>query len=143
MEKWKKIAAHIGAYPVALAKWLAVGALMVCGTVFGIPDDDIATASTMLLCVVGFMILIRISRPFTPMKYGILAFNVLGLAVCGVFLHQLFALSAMSEICVLLMIVFAFSSESLFRNLGLLTEAVDRRLAARRSKRRGKADKRH
>ena len=24
MEKWKKIAAHIGAYPAALAKWLAV-----------------------------------------------------------------------------------------------------------------------
>ena len=131
------------ALPAGLTDALAVGALMVCGTVFGIPDDDIATASTMLLCVVGFMILIRISRPFTPMKYGILAFNVLGLAVCGVFLHQLFALSAMSEICVLLMIVFAFSSESLFRNLGLLTEAVERRLAARRSKRSGKADKRH
>ena len=28
MEKWKKIAAHIGAYPAALAKWLAVGALI-------------------------------------------------------------------------------------------------------------------
>lgn len=28
MEKWKKIAAHIGTYPAALAKWLAVGALI-------------------------------------------------------------------------------------------------------------------
>lgn len=28
MEKWKKIAAHIGAYPAALAKWLVVGALI-------------------------------------------------------------------------------------------------------------------
>ena len=28
MEKWKKIAAHIGAYPAALAKWLAVGTLI-------------------------------------------------------------------------------------------------------------------
>ena len=89
----------------------------------------------MLLSVVGFMILIRISQPMNAMKYAILAFNVLGLVFCGIFLHQLFALSAMSRICVLLMVVFAFASESLFRNLSWLVETLTQRLDARRAAR--------
>lgn len=123
------------ALPAGLTDLLAVGALVVCGEVFGLPADDIATASTMLLSVVGFMILIRISQPMNAMKYAILAFNVLGLVFCGIFLHQLFALSAMSRICVLLMVVFAFASESLFRNLSWLVETLTQRLDARRAAR--------
>ena len=87
----------------------------------------------MLLSVVGFMILIRISHPMTPMKYGILAVNVLGLIFCGIFLNQLFALSAMSQICVLLMIVFAFAAESIFRNLSWCVETVTVKLDAHRT----------
>ena len=121
------------ALPAGLTDVLAVGALVVCGEVFGLPKDDIATASTMLLSVVGFMILIRISYPMTPMKYGILAVNVLGLIFCGIFLNQLFALSAMSQICVLLMIVFAFAAESIFRNLSWCVETVTVKLDAHRT----------
>ena len=121
------------ALPAGLTDVLAVGALVVCGEVFGLPKDDIATASTMLLSVVGFMILIRISHPMTPMKYGILSVNVLGLIFCGIFLNQLFALSAMSQICVLLMIVFAFAAESIFRNLSWCVETVTVKLDAHRT----------
>ena len=121
------------ALPAGLTDVLAVGALVVCGEVFGLPKDDIATASTMLLSVVGFMILIRISHPMTPMKYGILAVNVLGLIFCGIFLNQLFALSAMSQICVLLMIVFAFAAESIFRNLSWCVQTVTVKLDAHRT----------
>ena len=93
------------ALPAALTDVLAVGALVVCGEVFGLSDGDIATAATMLLAVVGFMILIRISKPLTKMKYAIIILNIAGLIFCGIFLKQLFALSDMSKICVLLMVV--------------------------------------
>ena len=85
------------ALPAGLADVLAVGALVVCGNVFSLPKEDIATASTMLLCVIGFMILINISKPFTPIKYGILALNVTGLVLCGIFLKSLFALTSMKS----------------------------------------------
>ena len=39
--------------------------------------------------------------------------NIAGLIFAGIFCHQLFALSAMSKVCVLLMVVFAFAAESL------------------------------
>ena len=62
----------------------------------------------MLLSAVGFMILIKISQPFNKAKYAIVIGNICGLIFCGIFLGQLFAISAMSRICVLLMIVFTF-----------------------------------
>lgn len=112
------------AFPAGFTDMLAVGALVVCGDVFSLPKDDIATAATMLLCVVGFMILIKISQPFNKLKYGILFINIAGLAFCGIFLRQLFQITSMSAICVLLMIVFGFASESLYRYLSFLTEVI-------------------
>jgi cation-transporting ATPase E len=115
----------IKALPAGLTDVLAVGALVVCGEVFSLPKNDIATASTMLLSVVGFMILTKISAPFNLLKYGIIIFNILGLVFCGIFLHKLFAISEMSNICVLLLIVFSFGAESLFRYLTIGIEKLD------------------
>lgn len=112
------------ALPAGLTDVLAVGALVVCGEVFSLPDSDIATASTLLLAVVGCMILIKISHPFNPMKYAVLAFSIFGLMCSGIFLGRLFAISEMSEICILLLVVFAFAAESLFRYLSLFTEKL-------------------
>ena len=126
------------ALPAALTDVLAVGALVICGEVFGLSDGDIATAATMLLAVVGFMILIRISKPLTKMKYAIILVNIAGLIFCGIFLKQLFALSDMSRICVLLMIVFAFAAESIFRNLSILGAFLERKTGALKEKIREK-----
>ena len=115
----------IKALPAGLTDVLAVGALVVCGEVFSLPKNDIATASTMLLSVVGFMILTKISAPLNPLKNGIIIFNILGLVFCGIFLNQLFAISEMSNICVLLLIVFSFAAESLFRYLTIGIEKLD------------------
>lgn len=124
------------ALPAGLADVLAVGALVVCGNVFSLPNEDIATASTMLLCVIGFMILINISKPFTPIKYGILALNVTGLVLCGIFLKSLFALTSMkSEISILLMVVFSFAGESIYRNLSKLIELLNSKLDEYKKKR--------
>ncbi len=112
------------AFPAGLTDVIAVGALVVCGKAFALPKSDIATAATMLLAIVGFMILGKISKPFNSMKYGILAINIVGLLFCGVFLGNLFAISEMSPIVILIMIVFAFAAESLFRYLTLMTEKI-------------------
>lgn len=115
----------VRALPAGLTDVLAVGALVICGQVFSLPSEDIATAATLLLGVVGFMILIKISKPMSGIKYAIVIGNIAGLIFAGIFCHQLFALSAMSKVCVLLMVVFAFAAESLLRYLSLLVEKID------------------
>ena len=57
------------ALPAGLTDFFAVSALVICGHVFNIPSTDIATASTLLIAVVGFMIMIKISHPFNKFKY--------------------------------------------------------------------------
>ena len=112
------------ALPAGLTDVLSVGALVICGQVFNLPSEDIATAGTMLLAVVGFMIIIKISHPFNKMKYGVLLINIIGLLFCGLFLGRLFAIESISNICFLLMVVFAFAAESMFRYLTLIVEKL-------------------
>lgn len=112
------------ALPGGLTDVIAIGALVVCGAVFSIPEESIGTIATMVLSVVGFMILFKISEPLNTMKYVVIGINVVGFVLCVYFLKDLFALTNLSSICILLMIVFGFAAESLFRNLTVLEEKL-------------------
>ena len=112
------------ALPGGLTDVIAVGALVVCGEVFCISDASIGTIATLVLSVVGFMILFKISEPLNGMKYAVIIGNIAGLVFSGFFSKKLFALTDLSNICILLMIVFGFAAESLFRNLTLLVEKL-------------------
>ncbi|HAI93001.1 MAG TPA: ATPase P [Butyrivibrio sp.] len=121
------------ALPAGLTDFFAVSALVICGHVFNIPSTDIATASTLLIAVVGFMIMIKISHPFNRFKYGILALNIFGLIFCGLFLDSLFAMSDMSNICILLTIVFGFAAESMFRYITIFVEFIQNRMRKKKN----------
>lgn len=123
--KWHFITnVMLKALPGGLTDVIAVGALVVCGEVFCISDASIGTIATLVLSVVGFMILFKISEPLNGMKYAVIIGNIAGLVFSGFFLKKLFALTDLSNICILLMIVFGFAAESLFRNLTLLVEKL-------------------
>jgi len=112
----------IKALPGGLTDVIAVFALVVFGEVFEISTDSIGTVATMVMSVVGFMILIKISYPLDLRKYIIIFLNVAGLIFTGIFLRKLFALTDLSGISILLMFTFGFAAESLFRNMTVLVE---------------------
>lgn len=132
------------ALPAGLTDVLTVGTLVICGQVFHLADGDVATAATMILAVVGFMILIKLSYPFNAFKSVVLGINVAGLLLCSLFLSDLFAIRGMSAICVLLTVMFGFAAESLFRYLTLAVDWIDRqvmKLVRRRTEKRRKRKK--
>lgn len=116
------------ALPAGLTDVLTVGTLVICGQVFHLADGDVATAATMILAVVGFMILIKLSHPFNAFKSVVLGINIAGLLLCSLFLGDLFAIRGMSAICVLLTVMFGFAAESLFRYLTLAVDWIDRQV---------------
>ena len=124
------------ALPAGITDAIVVAALVICGDVFSLPADSIGTVATMVLSVVGFMILFKISEPLNKMKYGIIALNIVGLIFSGFFLRKVFALADLSNICVLLMVVFGFAAESLFRYLTLLVEKAQALYKKKKRKRR-------
>lgn len=117
------------ALPAGLTDALAIAALVVCGKVFGLPSEDMATAATMLLAIVGFMILFKISVPLNKYRGTVLVCNMIAFVLCAVVLNELFAIKSMSRICVLLFVVFSFAAESLFRILSHIVENVEKHFA--------------
>ena len=110
------------AIPGGVADVLAVGALVFCGQAFHLESTGIATAATLLLAVVGFMVLYKISRPLNKLRAAVLIGNMVALIVCGLSLNRLFALKAMPLECVLLFVMFSFTAESFLRYLGKIMD---------------------
>lgn len=114
------------ALPAGLTDVIAVGAIVLCGRAFGLSSGDVATAATMLLAIIGFMILFKISEPLNRFRILVLIGSIVGLLVCGIFLKDVFALKGMSSSCVLLFVMFSFASESMFRWLTLSVKKMKR-----------------
>ena len=108
------------ALPAAVTDALAVGALVIFGRTFGVNSTDISTAATMLLAIVGFMILYKISAPMNKIRAGILIGCIVGLLFCSIFLNNLFAITGMTTECVMLFVVFAIATEPVLRYLTVL-----------------------
>lgn len=112
----------IKALPAALTDALAVGALVIFGRTFGLNENDVSTAATMLLAIVGFMILYKISVPMNKFRIAIISLCVAGLIICSLWLPELFSITGMSKECVMLFVVFSIATEPILR---YLTMAVD------------------
>ena len=112
------------ALPAGLTNVFIVCTFVACGKLLSLPETEVATASTILLSIVGFVMLAEISRPFNRIKYGILGFSIAGLLFCGCFLSELFAMSGLSPLSILLTAVFAFAAESMFWCLSKLVKKI-------------------
>lgn len=112
------------ALPAALTDALAVAALVIFGRTFDVSSTDISTAATMLLAIVGFMILYKISTPMNKIRFSIVSGCIAGLLFCSIFLKDLFAITSMTKECIMLFVVFAIATEPVLRYLTTLVEKV-------------------
>lgn len=112
------------ALPAALTDALAVAALVIFGRTFDVSSTDISTAATMLLAIVGFMILYKISAPMNKIRFSIVSGCIAGLLFCSIFLKDLFAITSMTKVCIMLFVVFAIATEPVLRYLTTLVEKV-------------------
>lgn len=112
------------ALPAALTDALAVAALVIFGRTFDVSSTDISTAATMLLAIVGFMILYKISAPMNKIRFSIVSGCIAGLLFCSIFLKDLFAITSMTKECIMLFVVFAIATEPVLRYLTTLIEKV-------------------
>lgn len=112
------------ALPAALTDALAVAALVIFGRTFDVSSTDISTVATMLLAIVGFMILYKISAPMNKIRFSIVSGCIAGLLFCSIFLKDLFAITSMTKECIMLFVVFAIATEPVLRYLTTLVEKV-------------------
>ena len=82
--------------------------------------SEISTSAVILLAVVGFMILTKISAPLNRFKMGIIIFNIVGIIISGFMFNSLFSISKISLDSFVLVALLSLFSESLFRNFDSL-----------------------
>lgn len=112
------------AFPAGITDTIIVAAMVFFGNAYNIEQTDIATASTILLCIVGLMILFEISRPMNVYKMTLWIFCIFGLAFCMIFISDLFGISGMSTKAILLCINFAIIAEPFMRYLTMLFNKI-------------------
>lgn len=110
------------AFPAGLTDAVIVGSLAVFGNVFKLPKDDVATASTLLLAAVGFLILFKICMPATKYRLFVFLINILGMILTVFLLPSLFSITMIPVTSIHLTIIFSFAAESIFRILTWLCE---------------------
>ncbi|MCM1133169.1 MAG: cation-translocating P-type ATPase [Ruminococcus flavefaciens] len=112
------------ALPAGITDAIVVVAMVIFGNIFSSAQDDISTASTILMSVVGMMILFRISQPMNAVKWAIWIICGLLLTFSMIFLGGFFNISGMSVQCILLCVNFSIIAEPVFRYLTLITQKI-------------------
>lgn len=126
------------ALPAGLTDVLIVGFLTVFGQTFGMSNEEISTAATLLLAIVGLMILFKISKPMNVFRWIVWSAMVAGLLFCVIFLKNLFGIGVMTRKCCMTLIVFAVATEPLLRYISQIVAGIRKRVLRRREKRLNK-----
>ena len=120
------------ALPAGLTDVLIVGFLTVFGQTFGMSNEEISTAATLLLAIVGLMILFKISKPMNVFRWIVWSAMVAGLLFCVIFLKNLFGIGVMTRKCCMTLIVFAVATEPLLRYISQIVAGIRKRVLRRR-----------
>lgn len=112
------------ALPGGLTSIFIVGAFVMGGNVFDIPNDDISTAATVLITIAGFLFLYKMEAPINRYRIIVIASNIAALIICGIYFRSFFSLTDLSVGYVILFLVFSFAAESLIRSLNLIITGI-------------------
>lgn len=128
----------IKALPAGLTDFLVVATLVLFGQEFSVSAVDISTACTMLLAIVGFMILYKISRPMNKLRWIIWWGCIIGLLACSFYLGDLFGINKMSSKCIMLFVLFSVATEPILRYSILAVDYIQKKFSEVRKTVKGK-----
>lgn len=123
------------ALPAGLTDVLIVGFLTIFGQTFGLSNEEISTAATLLLAIVGLMILFKISKPMNLFRWIVWGGMVAGLLFCVIFLKDLFGIGVMTRKCCMTLIIFAIATEPLLRYISQIVAGARKRVLRKYEKR--------
>ena len=112
------------ALPAALTDVLVVCAMVYFGNIFNVDPKDIATASTILMSIVGMMIVFQICKPMDVYKMWMWILCGVGLVFCMIFVSKMFDITSMSNRCILLCVNFSIIAEPCLRYLTIAMKKI-------------------
>lgn len=104
------------------------------GRVFEMTTEEISTAATLLLGIVGLMILFKISQPMNTFRKIVWGLMVTGMLICVIFMKDLFAIAPLTKKSAMTLVIFSIATEPLLRYISRFTVKLRKRILRRRAK---------
>ena len=114
----------IRSIPAALTSFLSIALFVRLAPDWGIPEAEIGTACTYLLSLVGFLILLHISRPLNRYRLGVIALSFLGFVVCAMQFNELFEMLRVTGHTALICLAFAGAEVLIMMGLTAMLERI-------------------
>lgn len=114
------------ALPGGVTDVLVVVAMVIFGRIFEVSQGEIATASTILLSIVGIMVLKIISNPMSMYKWTILVLCTVGLIVSFNLFGWFFGTTTLSTKSLLLCINFGIMADTFLRFINYLIKCIQK-----------------
>jgi cation-transporting ATPase E len=115
--------------PAALTSFLSIAVLVRLAPAWNIPGDEVGTACTYLLSLVGFLILINISRPLNKYRVGVIVLSIAGFGVCAMQFNWFFEMIRVSGHTALVCLLFAGVEILFMIGLTALLERIGKKKA--------------
>lgn len=109
------------AIPAGITDFIIVGLFVVFCDVFNIEGDQVSTACTILVSIVGFMVLYKVMKPMNWWHWTLFSALIAGWIFCATFLSYLFAISELSFKCIMMLTLFIVAIYPLFTFLSAIT----------------------
>ncbi len=122
------------AIPAGLTDFLVVAGLVMLCDLLGVDEQSISTASTILVSLVGFMVLFKVSQPMNTFHWVLFGVMLAGWVGCAIFLEPIFAMRLWSLKCLFVLIIFALATEPLLRGLSAAIEFIFGKFASFRKR---------
>lgn len=113
------------ALPAGLTNFIAVSGLIIFCKEFNVDTVCLSTSCTILVAIVGFMVLYRLTKPMNAGHTIMLIGLILGWLFCMLFIGRLFAITSISKQCAMLMVIFAMLTEPVLRYIHRLFDGMD------------------
>ena len=116
------------ALPAGITDMLAVVGIVIAGRILALAEEEVSTAATLVLIVVGLMVVAGASIPFNRFRAAIIGACAAGIVFCCLFLHELFVIIPLSMPAVIMLICAAASATAIFWTLRFIfMHITDRR----------------
>ncbi len=130
------------ALPAGITDFCAVGIFVLIGSVYELPENEIATVCAMLLAVIGFMTLYHTSLPMNKIRWILLIGCIVGYLLVGLLLHDLFLIVLISKKTIIPFVLLSVAAESVLRHGTQICERIEQSLK-RKAHRISEAHKMH
>lgn len=116
------------ALPAGITDMLAVVGIVIAGRILALAEEEVSTAATLVLIVVGLMVVAGVSIPFNRFRAAIIGACAAGIVFCCLFLHEIFVIIPLSMPAVITLICAAATATAIFWTLRFIfMHITDRR----------------